>query len=57
MTKPMFSKKRNVGETISLMYDIDNPKNHHVIGDYTIIVFILPFTIYILYLFINYLIK
>ena len=52
-----YDKKRNVGETISLMFDIDNPKNYHVIGDYTTIMFFLPFLIYILYKFINYLIK
>ena len=52
-----YEKKRNVGETISLMFDIDNPRNYHVIGDHKIIIFFLPFILYILYMFINYLIK
>ena len=57
LDKRWYDKKRNVGETISLMFDIDNPKNYHVIGDHTTIMFFLPFLIYILYKFINYLIK
>lgn len=55
--KMWYEKKRNVGETVSLMFDIDNPKNYHVIGDHKIIIFFLPFILYILYMFINYLIK
>lgn len=55
--KMWYEKKRNVGETISLMFDIDNPRNYHVIGDHKIIIFFLPFILYILYMFINYLIK
>jgi len=57
LDKRWYDKKRNVGETISLMFDIDNPKNYHVIGDHKIIIFFLPFILYILYMFINYLIK
>ena len=57
LDKRWYEKKRNVGETISLMFNIDNPKNYHVIGDHTTVMFFLPFTIYILYLFINYLTK
>lgn len=55
--KMWYEKKRNIGETISLMYDIDNPNNKHVIGDNRIILFFLPFILYILYMFINYLIN
>lgn len=55
--KLWYQKKRNVGETIYLKYDIDNPSNHHIIGDHRIIIFFLPFALYILYRFINYLIK
>jgi len=55
--KPIFKKKRNVGETISLMYDIDNPKNYHIVGNHAVIIIIGAFLIYITYLFVKYLRK
>jgi len=55
--KMWYEKRRNIGETIDLMYDIDNPNNYHITGKHTVIVFIIPLAIYILYYFIKYLIK